>query len=56
VNRVDSRPAWPGLIERYRDRLPRWVAGELDTLVDPRTPGELAPGRVASTILLRHVP
>jgi penicillin amidase len=41
---------------RYRDRLARWLAGELDTLVVPRTPAELPGARVASTLILRPSP
>jgi penicillin amidase len=39
-----------------RDRLPRWLAGELDPLVVPRTPAELPRPRVASTLVLRPAP
>ena len=37
---------------RYRDRIPRWVAGTLDTVRFPRTPGDLDASRVMSTLTL----
>ena len=42
-----GNPASP----RYRDRLPGWVAGRLDTLRVPRTPAELS-GRTSATLTL----
>ncbi|MGH7720061.1 MAG: penicillin acylase family protein, partial [Gemmatimonadaceae bacterium] len=37
---------------RYRDRIARWVAGELDSLVVPRQPSELDDSRVMSALTL----
>ena len=36
----------------YRDRLARWTAGELDTLVVPRRADDLPTVRRASTLVL----
>jgi len=38
---------------RYDDRLARWEAGELDSLVFPRTPGALRDSALRSALLLR---
>ncbi|GJG84955.1 penicillin amidase [Gemmatimonadetes bacterium T265] len=43
-----GNPLDPG----YRDRLPRWLAGELDALLVPRTPTALSAGDVAGTLTL----
>ncbi|MBI2402833.1 MAG: penicillin acylase family protein [Gemmatimonadetes bacterium] len=37
---------------RYRDRIPRWLNGDLDTLRFPRSSAELAPGRTTATLTL----
>jgi penicillin amidase len=37
---------------RYLDRLPRWLAGELDSVLFPRAAAELPAQRVRSTLLL----
>ena len=59
--RGDSVRAWgiyPGgqsgnpLDPGYRDRLPRWLAGELDVLLVPRTPTSLQAADVAGTLIL----
>lgn len=59
--RGDSVRAWgiyPGgqsgnpLDPGYRDRLPRWLAGELDPLLVPGTPAALAPADVAGALTL----
>src|SRR5436190_2226090 len=46
VNRVGRRPAWPGLIERYRDRLPVGPGTPVVTLLEGGTP--LVPAPVLS--------
>jgi threonine synthase len=46
VNRLQERPAWPGLIERYRDRLPVGPATPVVTLHEGGTP--LVPAPVLS--------
>ena len=38
---------------RYRSNLPRWAAGELDSLALPREPGGLAPDATRSRLTLR---
>ena len=43
-----GNPLDPG----YRDRLPRWVAGELDALIVPRTADALAPANRAGALTL----
>ncbi len=43
-----GNPLDPG----YRDRLPRWLAGELDALLVPRTPDALGAGDVAGRLTL----
>ncbi len=43
-----GNPLDPG----YRDRLPRWLAGELDPLLVPRTAGALAAADVSGTLTL----
>jgi penicillin G amidase len=40
---------------RYLDRLPRWVAGQLDTVLFPARPGDLPAGRVRSRLTLTGV-
>jgi penicillin amidase len=40
------------LSPRYRDRIEQWVAGELDPVLFPRTPSEVARERVASVLEL----
>ncbi|KPK81285.1 MAG: hypothetical protein AMS25_06835 [Gemmatimonas sp. SM23_52] len=40
------------LSPRYRDRVEKWVAGELDPVLFPRTRSEVAPERVASVLEL----
>ncbi len=40
----------------YRDRLDRWLAGELDPVLFPSQPGDLAAERVAATWTLRPPP
>ncbi|HEY0777417.1 MAG TPA: penicillin acylase family protein [Gemmatirosa sp.] len=61
VDLGDSVRAWgiyPGgqsgnpLDPGYRDRIPRWLAGELDPLLVPRTPTSLAARDVAGTLTL----
>jgi penicillin amidase len=37
----------------YTDRLGRWIAGALDTLIFPRTAGELDGARTTARLLLR---
>jgi penicillin amidase len=37
---------------RYADRLPRWLAGELDSLLTPEIPAELGGFELASTLIL----
>jgi penicillin amidase len=37
---------------RYLDRLPRWLAGELDTVRFPANPGDLPAARVGSRLTL----
>jgi len=37
---------------RYLDRLPRWVAGQLDSVLFPARPGELPASRVRSVLTL----
>jgi threonine synthase len=49
VNRVDRTPAWPGLIERYRDRLPVGPATPVVTLLEGSTPLLPAPTVSART-------
>jgi penicillin amidase len=34
----------------YLDRVPKWVKGELDPVLFPRTPAEIPAGRVRTTI------
>jgi threonine synthase len=46
VTKVDTRPAWPGLIERYRDRLPVGPSTPVVTLLEGGTP--LVPAPVLS--------
>jgi threonine synthase len=46
VTEVDTRPAWPGLIERYRDRLPVGPSTPVVTLLEGGTP--LLPAPVLS--------
>ncbi len=41
-------PASPG----YTDRLPRWLAGDLDALRFPRRPADLAPAQVTQALTL----
>jgi penicillin amidase len=36
----------------YADRLPRWIAGELDALRFPRSPADLAPAQTAQRLTL----
>ncbi len=36
----------------YMDRVPRWMAGELDTLLFPSTPAELPPARIRERLTL----
>jgi penicillin amidase len=36
----------------YADRLPRWLAGELDALRFPRRPADLAPAQVVQSLTL----
>jgi penicillin amidase len=43
-----GNPASP----RYLDRLPKWLAGELDTLLFPAAPADLPPARVRATLIL----
>lgn len=43
-----GNPASPG----YADRLAKWLAGELDTLLFPASPADLPPGRVRATLTL----
>jgi penicillin amidase len=38
---------------RYQDRIPKWAAGELDSVLFPRTPEALPRERIASTLILR---
>ena len=38
---------------RYTDRLSRWALGQLDEVLFPRTPDDLARARVVSTLILR---
>jgi penicillin amidase len=37
---------------RYANRLPQWLAGTLDSVRMPHTPGDLAPGDVRATLTL----
>ena len=37
---------------QYADRLPRWLAGELDAARVPRTPDELPAAQRSGTLLL----
>jgi threonine synthase len=46
VSQVDARPAWPGLIERYRERLPVGPSTPVVTLLEGGTP--LVPAPVLS--------
>jgi penicillin amidase len=36
----------------YQDRVPRWAAGELDTLLFPRGPGQIRPERIRARLRL----
>jgi threonine synthase len=47
VNQVDTRPAWPGLIERYREHLPVGPSTPVVTLLEGGTP--LVPAPVLSS-------
>jgi penicillin amidase len=40
------------LSPRYKDRIPRWVAGQLDTLFVPHAASELTGARAAGTLTL----
>jgi penicillin amidase len=41
---------------RYADRIPKWTAGELDSLVVPRTPEEVATSGDAAIIEFEPIP
>jgi len=36
----------------YQDRVPRWAAGELDSLLFPSAPGQIRPERIRARLRL----